>query len=157
MIRRPPRSTLFPYTTLFRSPAPVVYKELERHVGLRRGVGGHILLLAVTLDLLAKDPAPLVLAAHGVEVHLVLGDGPGRLEDLYLLLAHRLGIEGHRRLHRRKAEDLHHVVLNDIAQGTRFLVEGAARSDPYVLRDRDLNVVHVVLVPEGLEDAVGET
>src|SRR3712207_9277480 len=107
MIRRPPRSTLFPYTTLFRSPAPVVYKELERHVGLRRGVGGHILLLAVTLDLLAKDPAPLVLAAHGVEVHLVLGDGPGRLEDLYLLLAHRLGIEGHRRLHRRKAEDLH--------------------------------------------------
>src|SRR3712207_8156682 len=23
MIRRPPRSTLFPYTTLFRSPAPV--------------------------------------------------------------------------------------------------------------------------------------
>src|SRR3989454_9232273 len=24
MIRRPPRSTLFPYTTLFRSPAPVV-------------------------------------------------------------------------------------------------------------------------------------
>src|SRR3990172_6999961 len=29
MIRRPPRSTLFPYTTLFRSPA------------LRRGSGGH--------------------------------------------------------------------------------------------------------------------
>src|SRR3712207_7493390 len=24
MIRRPPRSTLFPYTTLFRSPGPVV-------------------------------------------------------------------------------------------------------------------------------------
>src|SRR5260370_22256658 len=24
MIRRPPRSTLFPYTTLFRSPSPVV-------------------------------------------------------------------------------------------------------------------------------------
>src|SRR2546430_13654023 len=25
MIRRPPRSTLFPYTTLFRSPAPEVH------------------------------------------------------------------------------------------------------------------------------------
>src|SRR5437588_7638571 len=25
MIRRPPRSTLFPYTTLFRSPGPPVY------------------------------------------------------------------------------------------------------------------------------------
>src|SRR3989442_7572128 len=32
MIRRPPRSTLFPYTTLFRSPAaaPGVRVELER-------------------------------------------------------------------------------------------------------------------------------
>src|SRR3712207_8171164 len=25
MIRRPPRSTLFPYTTLFRSPFPTIY------------------------------------------------------------------------------------------------------------------------------------
>src|SRR2546427_5382827 len=25
MIRRPPRSTLFPYTTLFRSPSPIVF------------------------------------------------------------------------------------------------------------------------------------
>src|SRR2546422_4655890 len=43
MIRRPPRSTLFPYTTLFRSPAP----ELGAGAGqLRdridpRGRGGH--------------------------------------------------------------------------------------------------------------------
>src|SRR3712207_7590967 len=35
MIRRPPRSTLFPYTTLFRSRAP----RLPR--GLRAGPGGH--------------------------------------------------------------------------------------------------------------------
>src|SRR3712207_8429398 len=30
MIRRPPRSTLFPYTTLFRSTEPVVVQEEER-------------------------------------------------------------------------------------------------------------------------------
>src|SRR2546429_2513874 len=30
MIRRPPRSTLFPYTTLFRSPVPVVSLGLPR-------------------------------------------------------------------------------------------------------------------------------
>src|SRR5437899_8092362 len=39
MIRRPPRSTLFPYTTLFRSdpgPAPGVARAATR----RRGVGG---------------------------------------------------------------------------------------------------------------------
>src|ERR1019366_3672816 len=30
MIRRPPRSTLFPYTTLFRSPAPILSGRTER-------------------------------------------------------------------------------------------------------------------------------
>src|SRR5260370_30556235 len=29
MIRRPPRSTLFPYTTLFRSPGPLTREEFE--------------------------------------------------------------------------------------------------------------------------------
>src|SRR5260370_28400404 len=42
MIRRPPRSTLFPYTTLFRStdaaPSPVLHpREVER-----RGQGRHV-------------------------------------------------------------------------------------------------------------------
>src|SRR2546430_4102849 len=31
MIRRPPRSTLFPYTTLFRSPAPERRVQHELH------------------------------------------------------------------------------------------------------------------------------
>src|SRR3712207_7619130 len=35
MIRRPPRSTLFPYTTLFRSPKP----ESHQRVSHDRGVG----------------------------------------------------------------------------------------------------------------------
>src|SRR3712207_7554367 len=37
MIRRPPRSTLFPYTTLFRSEAVAVLAEHDRHVELRVG------------------------------------------------------------------------------------------------------------------------
>src|SRR2546430_9387687 len=37
MIRRPPRSTLFPYTTLFRSPAHRERHEVEHLV---RGSGG---------------------------------------------------------------------------------------------------------------------
>src|SRR3712207_8618512 len=51
MIRRPPRSTLFPYTTLFRSPLPapgvrqreqvlaVPREEVEHQVGHRGGRG----------------------------------------------------------------------------------------------------------------------
>src|SRR3712207_7812318 len=32
MIRRPPRSTLFPYTTLFRSHVKVVAAPVEQHI-----------------------------------------------------------------------------------------------------------------------------
>src|SRR2546422_2040363 len=38
MIRRPPRSTLFPYTTLFRSPELAVYVPREQgRAGVERG------------------------------------------------------------------------------------------------------------------------
>src|SRR5256885_7215727 len=33
MIRRPPRSTLFPYTTLFRSHSDLIAEDLVRHYG----------------------------------------------------------------------------------------------------------------------------
>src|SRR3712207_7748358 len=37
MIRRPPRSTLFPYTTLFRSPTPTEAEQRLIVPGLRAG------------------------------------------------------------------------------------------------------------------------
>src|SRR3712207_7738257 len=49
MIRRPPRSTLFPYTTLFRSPRARVLVDVAREFGdggrdlnLRRRVEAHL-------------------------------------------------------------------------------------------------------------------
>src|SRR5215813_14751641 len=42
MIRRPPRSTLFPYTTLFRSPprvAPPPWRHRRSHLAARRKIG----------------------------------------------------------------------------------------------------------------------
>src|SRR5690349_22093989 len=39
MIRRPPRSTLFPYTTLFRSDAELVGGHVEDALEERRGLG----------------------------------------------------------------------------------------------------------------------
>src|SRR2546430_9623315 len=46
MIRRPPRSTLFPYTTLFRSDQPA--RGGPSHAARRRGhPGAHALVLAV--------------------------------------------------------------------------------------------------------------
>src|SRR2546422_6626476 len=37
MIRRPPRSTLFPYTTLFRSAASLAPQRLHRRRGVAQG------------------------------------------------------------------------------------------------------------------------
>src|SRR2546429_3469319 len=50
MIRRPPRSTLFPYTTLFRShPEPFLQGRERDHVR-RRETGGHVAPEAHHLD-----------------------------------------------------------------------------------------------------------
>src|SRR5256885_4285707 len=73
MIRRPPRSTLFPYTTLFRSAG-------QLH-GLDGGVHGRV----VPLRLRAGDAARVDLAEafdEGLVLGLgVLGDGHDRSEE----------------------------------------------------------------------------
>src|SRR3712207_7883771 len=61
MIRRPPRSTLFPYTTLFRSELEDAHGPVPEH-GARPAE-----LAAEDLDRLRAD----------VEAHLVLRDGVG--------------------------------------------------------------------------------
>src|SRR5256886_14865123 len=61
MIRRPPRSTLFPYTTLFRSFKPN-RRELEQAMG-------------ATLDLAHPDALPTSLDQLGVD-NLLLTLGP---------------------------------------------------------------------------------
>src|SRR2546426_6418693 len=74
MIRRPPRSTLFPYTTLFRSAI----------LGLLGGLGGLVLALWGT---------DLLVAAGGDNLprfREVSGDGRGLLFTLGLFLLTRL-------------------------------------------------------------------
>src|SRR3712207_7969098 len=56
MIRRPPSSTLFPYTTLFRSPAPTACARpsaTSQAFKKRPGAGAH----------LRRDPGPHARAA----------------------------------------------------------------------------------------------
>src|SRR2546422_3498688 len=57
MIRRPPRSTLFPYTTLFRSPGfgPVVADLPSNSTGYRDVAGGTIAGSATYVVLAKKD------------------------------------------------------------------------------------------------------
>src|SRR6266513_5481214 len=99
MIRRPPRSTLFPYTTLFRSrragaPTEPARRRLGRPPGSRRGARG-------------ATPAPL--AARGsrrgsappadssdVWLRHVTGDAAAR-PDLSQLGGHRLALRDRKR------------------------------------------------------------
>src|SRR5256885_9824179 len=68
MIRRPPRSTLFPYTTLFRS-AKALPHQIQHAAQVRRWRGdGHLVvdknLLAQLIGLLGQRPA-FFLGQHG--------------------------------------------------------------------------------------------
>src|SRR2546430_15122526 len=61
MIRRPPRSTLFPYTTLFRSRAVVQHEELPAHLAVEpRHDGGGMARGGVTARALVEPRGRIV-------------------------------------------------------------------------------------------------
>src|SRR5258707_2332530 len=60
MIRRPPRSTLFPYTTLFRSVEVRRCSLEDRHTGAGNGVGLVQLLRLLLVDRIREAVAELL-------------------------------------------------------------------------------------------------
>src|SRR5256885_15937142 len=64
MIRRPPRSTLFPYTTLFRSPA-VIVRAPDQHVRVAGIHGDGRLVLASPADGAFREDSVAVGDARG--------------------------------------------------------------------------------------------
>src|SRR2546426_9584136 len=82
MIRRPPRSTLFPYTTLFRSVIPrraaAVGPELDEHIGVRRvqrGAGASRQVDGVAVDAdVAEHETQLRRRDHAPDGALHAGD-----------------------------------------------------------------------------------
>src|SRR2546425_2902387 len=59
MIRRPPRSTLFPYTTLFRSTAALHRASCSLHANRRQLLGrGPVAELAVVIPSRSVDHTP---------------------------------------------------------------------------------------------------
>src|SRR3712207_5445695 len=99
MIRRPPRSTLFPYTTLFRSHAPRAQREhaealvLERRAVLERVevAPGGVELAGMPDRLEAQRPG---VALRGGEVEIAPEAARQRLE---LEVRVRVGDRAHRR------------------------------------------------------------
>src|SRR3989441_12595767 len=83
MIRRPPRSTLFPYTTLFRSPY-AVEREVEDIEALIADAGGSASLFGHS----SGAALALEAAAHGLAVpKLAMYEPPFIVDDSRPLLA----------------------------------------------------------------------
>ena len=131
-------------------PAPVVDVELGGDVRLGHRVAGDALLLSIAAHLDALDePAPVLAADDALR--------PGRVQraqHLHLLVPDGVGGEVDRRLHRRQGDELEQVVLEDVADRARLLVEGSAALDADRLRHGDLDVVYELAVPDRLEDPV---
>jgi hypothetical protein len=66
------------------------------------------------------------------------------------------GVRQIQRLHGQQSHHLQQMVLNHIADGARFLVKFASSADAEILRHRDLHALHIIPVPDRLEERVGE-
>src|SRR2546429_2549776 len=65
MIRRPPRSTLFPYTTLFRSAAIQRDRDRERRTTRRLPPGPDAVLPPLPADVAADRKSTRLNSSHG--------------------------------------------------------------------------------------------
>src|SRR2546430_12712307 len=82
MIRRPPRSTLFPYTTLFRSLGPRLLERFAETVQLQLGGGlDHVALGGRALDLALEHPARRLLDGFALLGVRVADHQRGRSEE----------------------------------------------------------------------------
>src|SRR5271155_887254 len=137
------------------SPSPIGDAKFESHEGFRVAM-----LLADVLQVpwnrAAIGKASAILAAHGESRHVRFIDWQQRLQHFQLFIAQRIGPERIRRLHRNKAKELHHVVLDHIADGARFLIVTAAPFDAECLGDGDLHVIDMRVVPQRLQQDVRE-
>ena len=123
----------------------------QRQLSISRAHGDEGLGLGVGVNALALAVARVLAADHAVGA-----DRLHRAEDLAGLLDDRAPVERGRRLHGHEAEHVEEVRDDHVAVGAGLLVEAGAVVDRERLRDVDLDVVDVVLVPDRLEHAVGE-
>ena len=85
----------------------------------------------------------------------VLGEPDGG-EDLFLLRPQVIGVEGDRLLHRGQGQQLQQVVLDHVAGRAHAVVIPGPAAGADVLGHGDLDMVHIVGVPQRLEQLVGE-
>ena len=94
-------------------------------------------------------------ADDGLRDHFQIERANG-LQDFEFFVAHGGGVEGGGRLDGDERSELQDVALNHVAKCAGGFVKAAAALDAEGFRGGDLHVVHVVAVPQRLENAVAE-
>src|SRR5271166_323882 len=151
-----PAAQSFPGSQVERHDGPAAGVHLERDGGecLGGGVLREALLVEQTDHFLAALPAGSVLATAAGLIERLRELG-GR-QHLDLLGLQRAGFEADRLFHRGEREQLHQVVLDDIAGGANAVVVAGPPAQSDVFGHGDLHMVHVVRVPDRIPQLVGE-
>src|SRR5438034_2198223 len=89
MIRRPPRSTLFPYTTLFRSREALVSIIGERaKVAAVAGLRDSLTKAASEVSIEVDDPELLSVPVEGVDVYVTKDRKSTRLNSSHTVISY---------------------------------------------------------------------
>ena len=115
-------------------------------------IDARFLAIAHDRRTVGHDAGP-VLSAHGMPGDLVRIQDAHGFQQLGLLIADGVGRDRARRFHAQIGEHLQHVVLDHVAQHAGAVVVAAAALDADGLGDSELDMVHVVLVPQGQLDS----
>src|SRR5205085_12079957 len=73
MMRPPPRSTLFPYTTLFRSPT--IYAEAVQLIAEHHAAGRDVVIVSTSGSEVVEPIGAMLGADHVAATRMVVADG----------------------------------------------------------------------------------
>src|SRR3989441_11793320 len=156
MIRRPPRSTLFPYTTLFRSRRPLAREPAPRH-GVRRGHG--VLRGREVRHPGVRGRHPRRRAGAGARLQAAGGLRGGAVTDRYAAAGvHRDAAEEAK----RRIAELARTTRTPLALGRLGAFGGMVRVPPgferpvLVLSTDGVGTKVLVAARAGVHDTVGE-
>src|SRR2546430_574065 len=133
MIRRPPRSTLFPYTTLFRSVGEERRRQIGFEICICGGIGAMRLRLICGPESREHLRIRTIRTRGAVWAEVIAVDVGGELAplDLIFLATER---SSHRDVHRRGQSQRHR--LRSIDPGGPFAPPEASRVERRLVGDR---------------------
>ena len=134
------------------APAEIVHMRLKGDIGGHAGGGIDPLFFPVARHPLAFG----ILPQHDLPAGILAAKEPEGFERLHLLIPDGFGLKVHRRLHGDERQHLHEVVLQHILENAGLLVIRAPPLHPQGFSGGNLDVVHMVMVPQRLKEGIAK-